>query len=68
MLKNLDQWLQAGAAHAQKKNFDVDVLARARLAPDQYALVQQIQSACDTARSSGSRAVTREQVIVARSR
>ena len=50
MLKNLDQWLQAGTAYAQKKNFDPDVLAQARLAPDQYALVQQVQSACDAAK------------------
>lgn len=32
MLKNLDQWLQTGTAYAQKKNFDPDVLAQARLA------------------------------------
>ncbi len=50
MLKNLDQWLQAGTAYAQKKSFDPDVLAQARLAPDQYALVQQVQSACDQAK------------------
>ena len=50
MLTNLDQWLQAGAAYAQKKGFDPDVLAQARLAPDQYALVQQVQSACDAAK------------------
>jgi hypothetical protein len=50
MLKNLDNWLEAGAAYAQQKGFEVDVLAQARLAPDQYALVQQIQSACDQAK------------------
>jgi uncharacterized protein len=50
MLKNLDQWLQAGTVYAQKKNFAPDVLAQARLAPDQYALVQQVQSACDAAK------------------
>ena len=50
MLKNLDQWLQTGTAYAQKRNFDPDVLAQARLAPDQYALVQQVQSACDAAK------------------
>src|SRR4029453_1960839 len=46
MLNNLDQWLQNGLAYAEKKNFDPDVLVQARLAPDQYALVQQVQSAC----------------------
>ena len=50
MLKNLDQWLQAGIAYAEKKSFDPDVLAQARLAPDQYSLVKQVQSACDQAK------------------
>jgi len=50
MLQNLDQWLQSAIAYAQKKSFDPDVLAQARLAPDQYALVQQVQSACDQAK------------------
>jgi hypothetical protein len=50
MLKNLDQWLQTASAYAQKKNFDPEVFAQARLAPDQYALVQQVQSACDAAK------------------
>jgi hypothetical protein len=50
MLKNLDQWLQKGTEYAQSKSFDPDVLAQARLAPDQYALVQQVQSACDAAK------------------
>jgi len=50
MLKNLDQWLQKGVEYAQQKGFNADVLAQARLAPDQYALVQQVQSACDAAK------------------
>jgi hypothetical protein len=50
MLENMDQWLQTATDHAQKKGFDPDVLAQARLAPDQYALVQQVQSACDGAK------------------
>jgi hypothetical protein len=50
MLRNLDQWLQTGIEYARKKNFDPDVLTQARLAPDQYALVQQVQSACDAAK------------------
>jgi hypothetical protein len=50
MLKNLDQWLQTGTAYAQSKNFQPDVLTQARLAPDQFALVQQVQSACDAAK------------------
>lgn len=50
MLKNLDAWLVAAAEHAQAKGFNANVLAAARLAPDQYALVQQVQSACDSAK------------------
>lgn len=50
MLENLDRWLQAAAAHAQAKAFNPDVLVQARLAPDQYALVQQVQSASDAAK------------------
>lgn len=50
MLENVDAWLQAGTAYAKQKGFDADVLTTARLAPDQYALVQQIQSSCDAAK------------------
>jgi uncharacterized protein len=50
MLENLDAWLQKGIDHAKAKGFDPEVLAAARLAPDQYALVQQVQSACDAAK------------------
>ena len=50
MLANLDKWLETATTHAQGKGFEPDVLAQARLAPDQYALVQQVQSACDSAK------------------
>jgi uncharacterized protein len=50
MLKNLDQWLQIATAHAQRKGFDPEVFTQSRLAPDQYPLVQQVQSACDAAK------------------
>ena len=50
MLENLDRWLAAGVAFAEKKKFEPDVLARSRLAPDQYELVRQVQSACDQAK------------------
>jgi uncharacterized protein len=50
MLQNLDEWLQAGIAYAQQKGFDPEVFTAARLAPDQYALRQQVQSACDAAK------------------
>jgi hypothetical protein len=49
-LCNLEQWMDKAAAHAKAKSFEVDVLAHARLAPDQYDLVRQVQSACDQAK------------------
>lgn len=50
MLENLDAWLAAGVAYAEQKGFNPEVFVQARLAPDQYALVQQVQSACDAAK------------------
>ena len=50
MLENLDAWLQKAVDHGKEKGFDPEVLVQSRLAPDQYALVQQIQSACDAAK------------------
>jgi hypothetical protein len=54
MLKNLDGWLEKATAYAKQKDFDVDTLVHARLAPDQYPLDRQIQSACDSAKFSAS--------------
>lgn len=50
MLGNLDRWLEAAEAHAKAKGFETTVLTVARLAPDQFSLTQQIQSACDAAK------------------
>ena len=50
MLDNLDRWLVAGVAYAEQRKFPPDVLAQSRLAPDQYELVRQVQSACDQAK------------------
>jgi hypothetical protein len=55
MLRNLDAWLEAANAHAAQKKFDPDVLLQSRLAPDQFALARQIQSACDTAKFAAAR-------------
>jgi hypothetical protein len=54
MLANLERWLDKAEAHASAKKFDVDTLTQARLAPDQYPLVRQIQSACDSAKFSAA--------------
>jgi hypothetical protein len=50
MLENLDRWLAAGVTYAGQKQFEPDVLATARLAPDQYELIRQVQAACDAAK------------------
>jgi uncharacterized protein len=55
MLRNLEGWLDKAEAHAKAKGFEVDVLAVARLAPDQYALVRQVQASCDAAKFTAAR-------------
>jgi hypothetical protein len=49
-LRNLEQWMEKAAAHAKARSFDVDVLAPARLAPDQFSFTQQVQAGCDQAK------------------
>jgi hypothetical protein len=60
MLANLDKWLEPAAAFAQKKSFDPSTLLTARLAPDQFPLVRQIQSACDSAKLNAARLAGKE--------
>src|SRR5215468_6316763 len=50
MLENLDRWLGAASAFAEKRKFAPEVLAQSRLAPDQFELIRQVQSACDAAK------------------
>jgi hypothetical protein len=59
-LGSLERWLDAAAAYAEKKKFDPEVLLNARLAPDQYPLVRQIQAACDTAKFAAARLIGKE--------
>lgn len=55
MLTSVDGWLEKAAAHAATKSFDPNTLLQARLAPDAFPLVRQIQSACDTAKQVTAR-------------
>ena len=55
MLQNLDRWLDKAEAHAKAKSFAPDVYVAARLAPDQYPFVKQIQTACDSAKFTCAR-------------
>ena len=47
-LGQLDKWLGMAADYAKARNFDADVFATLRLAPDQFPLARQVQIACDT--------------------
>ena len=55
MLKNLINILDMSNEFADSKKIDFDVLLNSRLAPDQFALIRQIQIACDTAKLAASR-------------
>ncbi len=47
-LGQLDKLLVTAAEYAKSKSFDPDVFLVLRLAPDQFALARQVQTACDT--------------------
>jgi hypothetical protein len=65
MLGQLDKWLDAAEAYAKSKSFDPDVFVGLRLAPDQFALARQVQSACDTAKFGASRLTGRDAPVFA---
>jgi uncharacterized protein len=47
-LGQLDKWLGTASEYAKSRNFDPNVFATLRLAPDQFPLARQVQIACDT--------------------
>ena len=55
MLGNLVAILNEAEKYAGEKKFDVAVLLQARLAPDQFNLIKQVQIACDTAKLGAAR-------------
>ncbi|MGE0791517.1 MAG: DUF1993 family protein [Sandaracinaceae bacterium] len=55
MLRNLGRWLDDAEAYAKEREFDPEVLLQARLYPDQFALLRQVQSACDSAKLAAHR-------------
>lgn len=55
MLGALSDVLRKGEAHAIAKGFDPGVLLQARLAPDMFPLLRQVQIACDFAKSVPAR-------------
>jgi hypothetical protein len=54
-LTNLNAFLDAGAKLADTKSFDAENLLNARLAPDMFNLIRQVQSAADTAKFAAAR-------------
>ncbi|MBN8614046.1 MAG: DUF1993 domain-containing protein [Deltaproteobacteria bacterium] len=54
-LRQVDRWFDKAEAHAKARGFDPDLLVAVRLAPDQFGLARQIDSACDTAKLGASR-------------
>jgi hypothetical protein len=59
-LAQLDKWLEAAAAHAKARSFEPSVYLQLRLAPDQFAFVKQVQTACDTAKLAAARLAGKE--------
>ncbi len=55
MLHNLSALLDRAQAFAEQKKFEVDNLLTARLAPDQFHFLRQVQIACDTAKNFGAK-------------
>lgn len=60
MLGNLSAILDKAAVFAEPKKIDMEVLLNARLAPDQFNLLRQIQIACDTANLGAARLTGKE--------
>jgi hypothetical protein len=60
MLRNVDAWIVAATAHAERKKFDVNNLLKFRLAPDQFAFDRQVQTVCDNAKLVVARLAERE--------
>lgn len=60
MLAHLDAWLGRAVEHAQSGSLDPAVLLAARLAPDMYPLMRQVQTACDHAKFAAARATGKD--------
>ena len=54
-LQAIHGWLDKTTAFAQDKKFDAETLLTARLAPDQFAFLRQVQIACDNAKGIAGR-------------
>ncbi len=55
MLGSVSDLLKKAEAHAAAKNIEADAFLQARLYPDMFPLLRQVQVACDFARSASAR-------------
>jgi hypothetical protein len=59
-LQNVERWIDKAIEHAKSKGFDANTLLVARLAPDQFPLVKQLQVVCDNAKMCCARLAAKE--------
>jgi hypothetical protein len=60
MLGQVEGWIEKAHAFAQQKKFEPNNLLSARLAPDQYPLLQQLRATCDAAKFCAQRTTGKE--------
>jgi len=60
MLKNLSALIDKAAANAEAKKYDVSNVLQARLAPDQFNFIRQVQITCDTVKAAAARLAGQE--------
>jgi hypothetical protein len=60
ILQNVERWIDKTVAFAELKKFDPNTLLTARLAPDQFALVRQIQSTADQTKLTVARLTAKD--------
>lgn len=54
-LETLETYLDKAEELAKSKGFDIEILMRSRLAPDQRDFIYQVQSACDYVKAAAGR-------------
>jgi hypothetical protein len=59
-LGQINVWLDELTTYATSRSFDPNVLLTARLSPDQFAFVRQVQVTCDMAKYAASRVTGKE--------
>jgi hypothetical protein len=59
-LSNIERWIDRAVEFAGQRKFDPNVFVTARLAPDQFAFVRQVGTACDTAKFTCARLTAKD--------